>query len=93
MDWDNRFNYGIYLSYAIVGIKQSATYYPNFEIKTYSEVMDGVEVLYSEYDTNGYLTYERYSTGKWAKFRYNLSGMLIFHETNEGNQYDWTRVK
>lgn len=65
-------------------ISQDVTYYKDYKIKTYTEKVDGLVVVFKRYCKNGNLTYLWYSDKEWERWVYDNDRCIIKHINQTG---------
>lgn len=65
-------------------ISQDITYYKDYKIKTYTEKVDGLVVVFKRYDKQGNVVYLWYSDKEWERWKYNDKQCLTKHSDQDG---------
>lgn len=61
---------------------QVLTFYKDHSIKTYTELLGDVVLLYEKYDKKGNVLYHKNEIGHYIKTRYDKQSREIYRETN-----------
>ena len=81
-----------------MAIKQHTTYDKDYNIKTYTETDNGVEIVYKEFNCKGLITFLKYPNGDYGKWKFDKNGYETYHETNayerkDAKEFYWIRTK
>lgn len=72
-----------------MAIKQSSTYHKDFSIKTYTEYLDGVEIIHNRYNRVGDLVYTRDKDGYWIKYKFDKNHRKVYELNVQGIYEKW----
>lgn len=75
-----------------MGIKQHSTYYKDYSIKTYSETVDGIVVLFKRYNKRGKLLHNKNSEG-WQRYAWRLINGKDYQTSSKNDKGIWWKRK